>query len=344
MSIGRAVAPQGPRAIPTRSGNTVASIRMMAEKDGETIRDNREDDRTMTQASMDTRIGGDGGFIAALDQSGGSTPGALRQYGIEESAYSGDEAMFRLMHEMRVRIMSAPAFTGDKVIGAILFEKTMDGEAHGAPVPAFLWKERGVVPFLKIDKGLATENDSVQLMKPMPDLDSLLARAVKRGIYGTKMRSVINEPSKEGIAAIVRQQFEVGVQIGKHGLVPILEPEVSIKSSDKAGAEAILLDELTKALDTVSADKKVMLKLTIPEKTDLYLPLTKHPRVTRVVALSGGYPQADACKRLSTQHGMIASFSRALVEGLTRQMSDAEFDAALGRSIDAIYAASTRKV
>ena len=251
--------------------------------------------------------------------------------------------MYRLVHEMRVRIISAPAFTGEKVIGAILFEKTMDGEAHGKPVPAFLWDDRGVVPFLKVDKGLEAENDGVQLMKPMPDLDSLLARAVKRGIYGTKMRSVINVPSKDGIAAVVKQQFEVGAQIAKHGLVPIIEPEVSIKSADKAGCEQILFDELRKALDTVPADKSVMLKLTIPEKTDLYLPLAQHDRVARVVALSGGYSQADACKRLAQQHEMVASFSRALVEGLTKQMSDAEFDAALGRSIEAIYKASTQK-
>ena len=297
----------------------------------------------MAKADMDKRISKDGGFIAALDQSGGSTPGALRQYGIQDSAYSGDEEMYRLVHEMRVRIMSAPAFTGDKVIGAILFEKTMDGEAHGKPVPTYLWGDRGVVPFLKVDKGLEAAKDGVQLMKPMPDLDSLLARAVKRGIYGTKMRSVINDPSKDGIAAIVKQQFEVGAQIAKHGLVPIIEPEVSIKSADKAGCEAILLDELKSALDKVPASETVMLKLTIPEKTDLYLPLAKHDRVARVVALSGGYTQADACKRLAHQHDMIASFSRALVEGLTKQMSDAEFDAALGRSIEAIYKASTVK-
>ena len=297
----------------------------------------------MAKADMDKRISKDGGFIAALDQSGGSTPGALRQYGIQESTYSGDEEMYRLVHEMRVRIMSAPAFTGDKVIGAILFEKTMDGEAHGKPVPTYLWGDRGVVPFLKVDKGLEAAKDGVQLMKPMPDLDSLLARAVKRGIYGTKMRSVINDPSKDGIAAIVKQQFEVGAQIAKHGLVPIIEPEVSIKSADKAGCEAILLDELKSALDKVPASETVMLKLTIPEKTDLYLPLAKHDRVARVVALSGGYTQADACKRLAHQHDMIASFSRALVEGLTKQMSDAEFDAALGRSIEAIYKASTVK-
>ena len=297
----------------------------------------------MAKADMDKRISKDGGFIAALDQSGGSTPGALRQYGIQESTYSGDEEMYRLVHEMRVRIMSAPAFTGDKVIGAILFEKTMDGEAHGKPVPTYLWGDRGVVPFLKVDKGLEPAKDGVQLMKPMPDLDSLLARAVKRGIYGTKMRSVINDPSKDGIAAIVKQQFEVGAQIAKHGLVPIIEPEVSIKSADKAGCEAILLDELKSALDKVPASETVMLKLTIPEKTDLYLPLAKHDRVARVVALSGGYTQADACKRLAHQHDMIASFSRALVEGLTKQMSDAEFDAALGRSIEAIYKASTVK-
>jgi fructose-bisphosphate aldolase, class I len=298
----------------------------------------------MANDKMMAQISGKGGFIAALDQSGGSTPGALRLYGIPDSAYSGDAEMFKLMHEMRVRIMTAPAFTAAKIIAAILFEATMDGEAQGRPVPAFLWEERGVVPFLKVDKGLDAENDGVSLMKPIPALDGLLARAVKLGIFGTKMRSVINLPSKAGIAAVVAQQFDLGAQIAGHGLMPIIEPEVSIKSPDKAGAEAILLAELTAKLDALPAGRQVMLKLTIPDVPDFYSSLTNHKRVARVVALSGGYTRAEACKRLSANHGMIASFSRALTEDLKHSMSDAEFDAALAKSIDEIYQASTVKV
>jgi fructose-bisphosphate aldolase class I len=248
------------------------------------------------------------------------------------------------MHQMRVRIMTAPAFTGEKVIGTILFEGTMDGEVQGKPTPAFLWEERGVVPFVKVDKGLEKENDGVQLMRPMPELDALLTRAVKLNVFGTKMRSVINLASKDGIAAIVAQQFEVGAQIAKHGLMPILEPEVSIKSPEKSGAETILLAELTRHLDAQPDGPRVMFKLTLPDTPDLYLPLTKHRRVTRVVALSGGYTRAEACKRLSANHGVIASFSRALVEELRHSMSDAEFNAALARSIDEIYRASTVKM
>jgi fructose-bisphosphate aldolase, class I len=296
------------------------------------------DDKMMAQMSAK------GGFIAALDQSGGSTPGALRLYGIPDSAYSGDAEMFRLMHEMRVRIMTAPAFTGAKVIAAILFEGTMDGEVRGKRTPAFLWEDRGVVPFVKVDKGLEKENDGVQLMRPMPELDALLTRAVKLGVFGTKMRSVINLASRDGIAAIVAQQFDVARQIAKHGLMPIIEPEVSIKSPEKAGAEAILLAELTRNLDAQPDGPRVMFKLTLPDTPDLYLPLTKHRRVTRIVALSGGYTRAEACKRLSANHGVIASFSRALVEELRYSMSDAEFEAALARSIDEIYRASTVKV
>lgn len=284
------------------------------------------------------------GFIAALDQSGGSTPGALRLYGIAETAYDGNDDMFRLVHDMRVRIMTSPAFKSDKILGAILFERTMDGQAKGKPVPKFLWEDRGVIPFLKVDSGLATESDGVSLMKPMPVLDTLLARAVKAGIFGTKMRSTINLASKTGIAAVVAQQFEVAAQIAAHGLIPIIEPEVSIKSPDKAGAETILLDEITKKLDGLSGDRKVMLKLTIPETPDFYVPLVKHERVARVVALSGGYSRAEACKRLAENHGMIASFSRALAENLKHSMSDAEFDAALAASIDEIFKASTVKV
>ena len=284
------------------------------------------------------------GFIAALDQSGGSTPGALRLYGIPDSEYSSEEEMFRLMHEMRVRIISAPAFTGDKVVGAILFERTMDGEAKGKPVPSFLWEDRGVVPFLKVDQGLAEEKDGVRLMKPMPGLDPLLARATKLGIFGTKMRSVINTASKEGVAAIARQQFEIGDQIASHGLMPILEPEISIKSPSKAEAEKLLLSELTKGLDALPAGRQVMFKLTLPEVPDFYAPLIEDKRVLRVVALSGGYTRDDACRRLAQNHGMIASFSRALTEGLKRSMSEAEFDRALAEAIDEIYQASKEKV
>ncbi|WP_061159439.1 fructose bisphosphate aldolase [Caballeronia temeraria] len=283
------------------------------------------------------------GFIAALDQSGGSTPGALRQYGIADDAYNGDAEMFKLMHEMRVRIITAPSFTGKKVIGAILFERTMDGEAEGKPVPTFLWEDRGVVPFLKVDKGLEAEADGVQIMKPIPGLDDLLARAAKLGIFGTKMRSVIHQADEKGIAAVAKQQFEVGAQIIKHGLVPILEPEVSIKSPDKKGAEKLLRDELLKGLDALPESSNVMIKLTIPDEADFYRPLIEHPRVVRVVALSGGYTRSDACKKLALNHGMIASFSRALINELKKDMSDSEFDKTLEQSIDEIYEASVKK-
>ena len=298
----------------------------------------------MANDKMKAQMASKDGFIAALDQSGGSTPGALRLYGIPDSEYSSEEEMFRLMHEMRVRIISAPAFTGEKVIGAILFERTMDGEAKGKPVPSFLWEDRGVVPFLKVDKGLAEEKDGVRLMKPMPGLDPLIARATKLGVFGTKMRSVINTASKEGVAAIARQQFEIGDQIARHGLMPILEPEISIKSPSKAEAEKLLLSELTKGLDALPAGRQVMFKLTLPEVPDFYAPLIEDKRVLRVVALSGGYTRDDACRRLAQNHGMIASFSRALTEGLKRSMSDEEFDRALAESIDEIYQASKEKV
>jgi fructose-bisphosphate aldolase class I len=296
----------------------------------------------MTNDKMMMQISGGGGFIAALDQSGGSTPGALRLYGIPENAYTGDTEMFRLVHQMRVRIMTAPAFTGAKVIGSILFEGTMDGEVHGKPTPTFLWEERGVIPFVKVDKGLDAQKDGVSLMKPMPGLDELLNRAAKLGVFGTKMRSVINLPSKDGIAAVVAQQFKVAAQIAEYGLMPIIEPEVSIKSPDKVGAEAILLAELARHLDALP-DGRRMLKLTIPDVPDLYAPLVKHPRVARVVALSGGYTRAEACKRLAANHGIIASFSRALAEDLRHSMSDSEFEAALAKSIGEIYLASTVK-
>ena len=298
----------------------------------------------MANTEMTAQMTGKPGFIAALDQSGGSTPGALRLYGIPDSAYNGDAEMFRLMHEMRVRVMTAPPFSGDKVLGAILFERTMDGEADGKPVPTFLWHDRHVVPFLKIDKGLDTEKDGVSVMKPIPGLDELLARAVKLGVFGTKMRSVINTASKTGIAAVVAQQFELADQISGHGLMPIVEPEVSIKSPDKAAAEVILRDEVARKLDALPEDRQVILKLTIPDEPDFYKSFVEHKRVARVVALSGGYPLDDACHRLAANHGMVASFSRALAEDLRHGMSDAEFNQTLGNAIDEIYRASTEKV
>jgi len=298
----------------------------------------------MSDSQMMTQMRDKPGFIAALDQSGGSTPKALAAYGIPEDGYSGDAAMFQLVHDMRVRIITAPSFSGSKVLAAILFEKTMDGEADGQPVPAYLWKERGVVPFLKVDKGLEAEKDGVQLMKPIPGLDDLLDRAAGLNVFGTKMRSVVNLASQSGIAAIVEQQFAIGEQISAHGLVPILEPEALLKSPERAAAEDILLAELSKGLDALPAHRNVMLKLTIPVKSDLYAPLMEHPRVVRVVALSGGYSRGEACAELAKNHGMIASFSRALVEDLRHQMSDAEFDASLGAAIDQIYQASTVKV
>ena len=298
----------------------------------------------MVDAKMLKKITSAPGFIAALDQSGGSTPGALRLYGVQETDYSGDDEMYRLIHAMRVRIMKAPAFTGDKVIGAILFERTMDGDVDGEPVPSFLWQKRGVVPFLKIDKGLLDEENGVQKMKPMPELDALLIRGREKGIFGTKMRSVIAHADKAGIAAVVRQQFEVARQIIGQGLVPIVEPEVSIKSPTKLQAEAILRDEIANELDKLPADEKVMLKLTIPTEADFYAPLVAHKSVVRVVALSGGYSTIDACDKLSRNHGMIASFSRALAEQLRVSMSDAEFNASIARTIDQIYAASVIKI
>ncbi|AQU88629.1 fructose bisphosphate aldolase [Komagataeibacter nataicola] len=283
------------------------------------------------------------GFIAALDQSGGSTPGALRHYGIPDSAYSTDSQMFALMHEMRVRVITAPAFTGKKILAAILFEQTMNGLVKDTPVPAYLWQEKGVVPFLKVDKGLEPEAGGVQVMKPIPTLEAMLDQAVSKGIYGTKARSVIRLAEREGIAAIVKQQFTLAEQVAARGLVPIMEPEVLIKSPDKAGAEALLHDELHRGLDALPGDYQVMIKVSIPEKADLYLDLIKHPRVQRVVALSGGYPRDEACQRLAANHGMIASFSRALLEDLRYTMTDAEFDAALAKAIEQIFKASTQK-
>ena len=280
------------------------------------------------------------GFVAALDQSGGSTPKALQLYGIAEGAYDSEAEMFDLIHAMRSRIVNSPAFTGDKVIGAILFEQTMDREIGGMPAARFLWDKRRVVPFLKIDKGLAEPEDGVRLMKPMGDLDTLLRRAVAAGIFGTKMRSVIDAASPTGIAAVVDQQFDVGAQVLAHGLVPIIEPEVTISIPDKAAAEDILLAELTRRLDALPEGSEVMLKLTLPEAANLYRPLVDHPWVLRVVALSGGYSRDEANARLARNAGVIASFSRALTEGLSADQSDAEFDRVLGETIDSIYRAS----
>ncbi|KQM41439.1 fructose bisphosphate aldolase [Sphingomonas sp. Leaf10] len=296
----------------------------------------------MNTADMTAKIADGQGFIAALDQSGGSTPKALKGYGVEDGAWGTDEEMFGLIHDMRARIITSDAFIGDKVIGAILFERTMDGQAGGKPVPQAL-ADKGVVPFLKIDKGLEDEANGVQLMKPIPGLDELLTRAAKLGIFGTKERSVINLANAGGIAAVVKQQFEVASQVLAAGLMPIIEPEVNIKSAERAEADQILLDETLKALDAMPGDDKVMLKLSLPAKPGLFQPLVDHPRVLRVVALSGGFGRTEACAELAKNPGIIASFSRALLSELRQQMTDAEFDASLGEAIDEIHAASTQK-
>jgi len=280
------------------------------------------------------------GFIAALDQSGGSTPKALKLYGIPETAYSGDAQMMDLIHAMRTRIITSPSFNGDRVLAAILFENTMDREILGRPTADYLWDVKKVVPILKVDKGLQDEADGVQLMKPMPGLDQLLARAKAKGIFGTKMRSVIKQANPAGIKAVVAQQFEIARQIIAAGLVPIIEPEVDIKCPDKAAAEDLLKAEIMAQLDKLPEGQLVMLKLTIPTRDNLYADCIKHPRVLKVVALSGGYSRADANEKLARQHGMVASFSRALTEGLTAQQSDAEFDKALDAAIESIYQAS----
>jgi fructose-bisphosphate aldolase class I len=294
-------------------------------------------------AEMLAKVKNANGFIAALDQSGGSTPGALKGYGYQGDEWSSEDEMYGLIHKMRTRIVSSPEFTGDKILGAILFERTMDGEANGKPVPEYLWS-KGVVPFLKVDKGLADEAEGVKLMKPMPDLDALLERAVEKGIFGTKMRSVIDLANPAGIAQVVGQQFEVAQQILRHGLVPIIEPEVSIKSPQRAQADEILRDELLRHLDRLPEGDEVMLKLSIPAKPGLFQPLIDHPRVLRVVALSGGFSRSDACRELARNPGMIASFSRALLSDLRQDMSDEEFDRSLKSAIDEIYEASTEKV
>lgn len=280
------------------------------------------------------------GFIAALDQSGGSTPKALRLYGINEDEYSNDEEMFDVVHAMRTRIIKSPSFTGERVLGAILFENTMDREIDGMPTSEFLWTQKNVVPFLKVDKGLADLEDDVQVMKPMPGLEELLERANSFGVFGTKMRSVIKGANAAGIGAVVAQQFEVAKKIFAAGLVPIIEPEVDINIADKAEAEAILKAEIMAQLDALPDDSLVMLKLTLPNEANLYADCIAHPNVVRVVALSGGYSREDANQKLAQNKGMIASFSRALTEGLSAQQSDAEFDAAMDKAIQAIYEAS----
>jgi fructose-bisphosphate aldolase, class I len=291
----------------------------------------------MNIANMTAKIAAGQGFIAALDQSGGSTPKALKGYGIEEGAWDGEEAMFGLIHEMRSRIIRSAAFNGDKVIGAILFERTMDGLVDGKPTPNALI-DKGVVPFIKIDKGLEDEANGVQMMKAMPELDALLARSKALGVFGTKERSVINSANAEGIAAIVAQQFEVGAQVLSHGMMPMLEPEINIKSDTRADCDLIMREEILKQLDGI--DSQVMLKLSLPVVAGTFDALVDHPKVLRVVALSGGYNRPDACAELAKNCGIIASFSRALLEDLRHQMSDAEFDAALGEAMDDIHAAS----
>ena len=294
----------------------------------------------MARADQAEKMTSGPGFVAALDQSGGSTPKALKLYGIDENAYKNDDQMFDLIHQMRCRIIQSPAFNGNKVIGAILFENTMDREVAGKSAADFLWDERRIVPFLKVDKGLADENNGVQLMKPMPDLESLLERASVAGIFGTKMRSVINRADNKGIEENVSQQFEIGQTILGYGLVPIIEPEVNIKIEDKAEAEEILLANLIKHLDELQGEQKVMLKLTLPEKANLYSPAIDHAKVMRVVALSGGYTREESNLRLRSNLGMTASFSRALTEGLSAQQSDEIFNNTLSQTINDIYEAS----
>ena len=298
---------------------------------------------TMNQSEMIAKMERGDGFIAALDQSGGSTPKALAGYGIEEGAWSTDEEMFDLIHQMRVRIISAPSFGSGKVIGAILFERTMDGEVGGKSTPQALI-DRGVVPFIKIDKGLEAEENGVQMMKPMPDLDALLERAKSLGVFGTKERSVINSANLAGIAVLVAQQFQVAKQVLAHGMMPIIEPEVNIKSADRAESDRLLLSAITEELDGIPEGQRVMLKLSIPAEAGLFDPLIVHPRVLRVVALSGGFSRQEACRELAKNPGMIASFSRALLSDLRAQQSDEEFNRTLGQAIDEIYEASTEKV
>jgi fructose-bisphosphate aldolase class I len=286
------------------------------------------------------KIKNDKGFIAALDQSGGSTPKALKLYGVNEDAWKNEEEMYGVVHQMRTRIITSPAFSGKRLIGAILFENTMDRQIEGKGTADYLWDVKGVVPFLKVDKGLADEKDGVQLMKPIGGLDALLKKAKSKNVFGTKMRSVIKQANKGGIDAVVKQQFDIGKQIVAAGLVPIIEPEVDIKAPNKPGAEELLKAAITKELDALKPDQKVMLKLTIPDKDNFYADLIKHKNVLRVVALSGGYSRDEANKKLARNNGMTASFSRALAEGLTKQQSDKEFNGALDASVESIYRAS----
>jgi fructose-bisphosphate aldolase class I len=286
------------------------------------------------------KVKNDMGFIAALDQSGGSTPKALKLYGVEETAWKDEKGMYDVVHSMRTRIITSPAFSGKRLIGAILFENTMDRDIEGTPTPTYLWEKKGVVPFLKVDKGLADEQDGVQLMKPIPGLDALLKKAKAKNVFGTKMRSVIKQADPHGIEKVVKQQFDLGLQILAAGLVPIIEPEVDIKTPNKDQAEELLKAAILKELNALKPDQRVMLKLTIPDKDNLYADLIKHKNVLRVVALSGGYSRDEANKRLARQNGMTASFSRALAEGLKAQQSDNEFNAALDASIESIYRAS----
>jgi len=295
---------------------------------------------TIRKEQQQRKIRTQPGFLAALDQSGGSTPKALASYGIKEGAWSNDEEMFALVHKMRARIITTPSFNGDRILGAILFEGTMDRDIEGQPTADYLWTKKRVVPILKVDKGLAEEHDGVQLMKPMPGLPALLSKAVAKNIFGTKMRSVISHANAAGVKAVVRQQFEVAAQILAAGLVPIVEPEVDIHCPDKAGAEALLRAAIHEKLNTLPANQVVMLKLTLPEKDDFYMEFVKHPKVLKVVALSGGYSRDEADERLVRNHGVVASFSRALVEGLSAQQSDAEFDTELDGAIQDIYEAS----
>jgi fructose-bisphosphate aldolase class I len=287
------------------------------------------------------KIKNQSGFIAALDQSGGSTPKALANYGLGEDSYTNDEEMYAVVHQMRTRIITSPSFNGDRILGAILFENTMDRDIEGRTTPDYLWEVKNVVPFLKVDKGLADEVNGAQVMKPMPDLDDLLARAREKGIFGTKMRSVIKTANIDGINAVVDQQFEIGVRIIEAGLVPIIEPEVDIHSPDKAGIEPLLKEALINQLNLLKPDQFVMLKLTLPEQNDFYQACVVHPNVLKAVALSGGYSREEANNRLASNHGMVASFSRALTEGLSAQQSDDEFNAMLDRSIESIVQASS---
>jgi fructose-bisphosphate aldolase class I len=286
------------------------------------------------------KVQNDDGFIAALDQSGGSTPKALKIYGVEESEYSGDDEMFAKVHEMRTRIMTSPAFTGERIMGAILFENTMDRQVEGRDTADYLWDVKGVVPFLKVDKGLADEENNAQIMKPIPGLDDLLARANAKNVFGTKMRSVIKMANEAGVEAVVAQQFEIGRQIISAGLVPIIEPEVDINSPEKAGAEALLRASLQRHVDSLADDEYIMLKLTLPEEANFYADLIANPKVLKVVALSGGYSRDEANRRLAENNGMIASFSRALSEGLSAQQSDDEFNSTMDSSIQSIFEAS----